>query len=157
MHINDQTDTFQYELAKLVYRFKREYDLNDYTIAGCLDFAKLSVLTETDDVIFEGIDNDTDDYEEEEDTDTDINFTFWLTAFLSHLLAMLDNCSNTNLPVIRIVSTEDEMFTKLNLEMEDSTHDMLVKWGKERATDEDYISVALRCGLEEYVESLKDS
>jgi hypothetical protein len=76
MHINDQTDTFQYELAKLVYRFKREYDLNDYTIAGCLDFAKLSVLTETDDVIFEGIDNDTDDYEEEEDTDTDINFTF---------------------------------------------------------------------------------
>ena len=75
MHINDQTDTFQYELAKLVYRFKKEYDLNDYTIAGCLDFAKLSVLTETDDVIFEGIDND-NDYEEEEDTDTDITFKF---------------------------------------------------------------------------------
>ena len=52
MTIDDQTDTFQYELAKLIYRFKREYDLNDYTIAGCLDFAKLSVLTETDDVIF---------------------------------------------------------------------------------------------------------
>ena len=52
MHIDDQTDTFQYELAKLIYRFKREYDLNDYTIAGCLDFAKLSVVTETDDVIF---------------------------------------------------------------------------------------------------------
>jgi len=65
--------------------------------------------------------------------------------------------SDKQLPVIRIVSTEDEMFTKLNLEMEDSTHDMLVKWGKEEATDEDYISVALRCGLEEYVESLKDS
>ena len=52
MDINEQTDTLQYELAKLVYHFKREYDLNDYTIAGCLDFAKLSVLTETDDVIF---------------------------------------------------------------------------------------------------------
>ena len=76
MHINDQTDTFQYELAKLVYRFKREYDLNDYTIAGCLDFAKLSVLTETDDVIFEGIDNQDDNDYEKEDTDTDINFTF---------------------------------------------------------------------------------
>ena len=75
MNINEQTETFQYELAKLVYHFKREYDLNDYTIAGCLDFCKLSVLTETDDVIFEGIDNQ-DDYEEEEDTDTDINFTF---------------------------------------------------------------------------------
>ena len=57
MNINDQTDTFQYELAKLIYRFKREYDLNDYTIAGCLDFAKLSVLTETDDVIFTAEDN----------------------------------------------------------------------------------------------------
>jgi hypothetical protein len=65
MNINDQTDTFQYELAKLVYRFKREYDLNDYTIAGCLDFAKLSVLTETDDVIFT-MEDDTE--EDEEDT-----------------------------------------------------------------------------------------
>ena len=72
MHIDDQTDTFQYELAKLIYRFKREYDLNDYTIAGCLDFAKLSVLTETDDVIFT-MEDDTDDEEEE---DTDINFKF---------------------------------------------------------------------------------
>jgi hypothetical protein len=54
MNINDQTDTFQYELAKLIYRFKGEFELNDYTIAGCLDFAKLSVLTETDDIIFEG-------------------------------------------------------------------------------------------------------
>ena len=52
MNINEQTDTFQYELAKLIYRFKKEYDLNDYTIAGCLDFAKLSVLTDTDEVIF---------------------------------------------------------------------------------------------------------
>ena len=67
MHIDDQTDTFQYELAKLIYRFKREYDLNDYTIAGCLDFAKLSVSTETDDVIFapdeELLEEDEDDFE----------------------------------------------------------------------------------------------
>ena len=65
MHIDEQTETFQYELAKLIYRFKREYDLNDYTIAGCLDFAKLSVLTETDDVIFapdeELLEDDEDD------------------------------------------------------------------------------------------------
>ena len=47
-----------------MYHFKREYDLNDYTIAGCLDFAKLSVLTDTDDVIFTGeepLEDDTDD------------------------------------------------------------------------------------------------
>ena len=72
MDINEQTETFQYELAKLVYHFKREYDLNDLTIAGCLDFCKLSVLTETDDVIFEG-----DFSTEDEDTDEeDINFKF---------------------------------------------------------------------------------
>ena len=72
MTIDEQTETFQYELAKLIYRFKREYDLNDYTIAGCLDFAKLSVLTETDDVIFAP---DEELLEEDED-DTDINFNF---------------------------------------------------------------------------------
>lgn len=72
MNINDQTDTFQYELAKLVYRFKSEYDLNDYTIAGCLDFCKLSVLTETDDVIF-----NPDLATDEEDTEEDNNITFW--------------------------------------------------------------------------------
>jgi len=75
MNINDQTETFQYELAKLVYHFKREYDLNDYTIAGCLDFCKLSVLTETDDVIFTGeLTEDIDN--EEEDTEEDIYPTF---------------------------------------------------------------------------------
>ena len=69
MHIDDQTDTFQYELAKLIYRFKREYDLNDYTIAGCLDFAKLSVLTETDDVIFAPDEELLDEEEDEEGTE----------------------------------------------------------------------------------------
>ena len=76
MHINDQTDTFQYELAKLIYRFKREYDLNDYTIAGCLDFAKLSVLTETDDVIFAPDEEllDEEDEEEEDEEGTEFHF-----------------------------------------------------------------------------------
>ena len=79
MNINEQTDTLQYELAKLVYRFKSEYDLNDYTIAGCLDFCKLSVLTDTDDVIFAGEpDNALDmlnnpDLPDEEDTEDDNN------------------------------------------------------------------------------------
>ena len=84
MDINEQTETFQYELAKLVYHFKREYDLNDYTIAGCLDFCKLSVLTETDDVIFtadadnalEMLDEGEDDTDEEDTNDLDINFKF---------------------------------------------------------------------------------
>jgi len=65
--------------------------------------------------------------------------------------------SISDLPIIRIVSTEDEMHTKMNLEMEDSTHDMLVKWGKEVASDEDYIGIAIRAGLEEYVDALEES
>lgn len=74
MNINEQTETFQYELAKLIYRFKREYDLNDYTIAGCLDFAKLSVLTDTDDVIF------TMDEELLEEDEDDFEPQFWLSS-----------------------------------------------------------------------------
>ena len=66
----------------------------------------------------------------------------------------LSQASSSKLPVIRIVSTEDEMHTKMNLEMDDETHDMLVKWGKEIASDEDYISIAIRAGLEEYVDAL---
>lgn len=74
MDINEQTDAFQYELFKLIHRFKSEYDLNDYTIAGSLDFAKLSVLTETDDVIFTGDDLTTEDTDDEEE---DTNETYF--------------------------------------------------------------------------------
>ena len=77
MTIDEQTDTFQYELAKLIYRFKSEYDLNDYTIAGCLDFAKLSVLTDTDDVIFTAdADNALDMLNEGEPIEEDDNEPF---------------------------------------------------------------------------------
>jgi len=58
------------------------------------------------------------------------------------------------LPVIKIISEEEELFVKMNLEMEDETHKMLVKWGKEIASDEDYISIAITAGLEEYVDAL---
>ena len=65
--------------------------------------------------------------------------------------------SISDLPIIKILSEEEEMFTKLNLEMEDETYDMLVKWGKEVASDEDYINIAIRHGLEEYLDSIEDS
>ena len=60
----------------------------------------------------------------------------------------------SDLPIIKILSEEEEVFVKMNLEMEDETHKMLVKWGKEVASDEDYISIAIRAGLEEYVDAL---
>ena len=56
-----------------------------------------------------------------------------------------------DLPIIRIVSEEEEMHVKLGMEMEDETHDMLVKWGKEVASDEDYINIAITDGLKHYI------
>ena len=67
-----------------------------------------------------------------------------------------NHTSEDELPIIRIVSEEEEPCVKMELEMEDSTHDMLVKWGKEVATDEDYIEIAVRAGLREYVDSIEE-
>jgi len=63
--------------------------------------------------------------------------------------------SSENLPIIRIVSEEEEMHVKMELEMEDTTHDMLVKWGKEVASDEDYINIALTDALKRGISSDK--
>ena len=61
----------------------------------------------------------------------------------------------SNLPIIKIVSEEEEMHVKMELEMEDETHDMLVKWGKEVASDEDYINIALTDGIKHLISSDK--
>jgi hypothetical protein len=52
-----------------------------------------------------------------------------------------------DLPIIKIISEEEEMHVKLELEMEDETMAMLVRWGKEDATDDDYVNIAIREGL----------
>ena len=62
--------------------------------------------------------------------------------------------SSEDLPIIRIVSEEEEMHVKLGLEMEDETHDMLVKWGKEVASDADYVRIAIDAGIREAVKAL---
>ena len=65
--------------------------------------------------------------------------------------AALTSALDPTLPIIKIVSEEEEMYVKLGLEMEDETHDMLVKWGKEVASDEDYINIALTDGIKHYI------
>ena len=60
----------------------------------------------------------------------------------------------SNLPIIHIVSEEEEMHVKMELEMEDETHEMLVKWGKEVASDEDYVRIAIDAGIREAVDAL---
>ena len=61
----------------------------------------------------------------------------------------------SELPIIKIVSEEEELHVKMELEMEDSTHEMLVKWGKEVASDEDYIQIAITAGLKHFISSDK--
>ena len=56
---------------------------------------------------------------------------------------------------IHIVSEEKEMHVKMELEMDDNTHDMLVKVGKEVASDDDYVEIAVRAALREYVDGFK--
>ena len=66
-------------------------------------------------------------------------------------LAPASTAALKDLPIIKIVSEEEEMHIKMELEMEDTTHDMLVKWGKEVASDEDYINIAITDGLKHYI------
>ena len=68
-------------------------------------------------------------------------------------LAPASTAALKDLPIIRIVSEEEEMHVKMELEMEDTTHDMLVKWGKEVASDEDYINIAISDGIKHLISS----
>jgi len=77
-----------------------------------------------------------------------------LTSSRSAPNAPASTAALKDLPIIKIVSEEEEMHVKLKLEMEDETHDMLVKWGKEVASDEDYINIAIDAGIREAVKTL---
>ena len=60
-----------------------------------------------------------------------------------------------DLPIIRIMDTREVEYVEMDLEMEDDTHAMLVKWGKESATDEDYVNIAMREGIENAVKKME--
>ncbi len=60
MNNNDQTDSFMFDLDNLIRRYQQEFDLNDQTIVGALEFAKLTVLTDAE-IIFSPEDLDEDD------------------------------------------------------------------------------------------------
>lgn len=61
-----------------------------------------------------------------------------------------------DLPIIRITDTREVEYVEMDLEMEDDTHAMLVKWGKESATDEDYVNIAMREGIENAVKKMEE-
>ena len=67
MDNNSQTDAFMFDLDNLIRRYQQEYDLNDQTIVGALEFAKLTVLTDAE-ILFtmdeeQVLDDDDDDYD----------------------------------------------------------------------------------------------
>jgi hypothetical protein len=68
MNNNDQTDSFMFDLDNLIRRYQQEFDLNDQTIVGALEFAKLTVLTDAE-ILFT-----MDDEENVLDEDEDDNF-----------------------------------------------------------------------------------
>lgn len=61
-----------------------------------------------------------------------------------------------DLPIIRIAAERDVPYVEWDLEMEDDTHAMLVRWGKEAASDEDFVNIAIRVGLEEFIASREE-
>jgi hypothetical protein len=61
-----------------------------------------------------------------------------------------------DLPIIRIKDTREVEYVEMDLEMEDDTYAMLVKWGKESATDEDYVNIAMREGIENAVKKMEE-
>ena len=61
-----------------------------------------------------------------------------------------------DLPIIRITDTREVEYVEMDLEMEDDTHAMLVKWGMESATDEDYVNIAMREGIENAVKKMEE-
>lgn len=67
MDNNSQTDSFMFDLDNLIRRYQQEFDLNDQTIVGALEFAKLTVLTDAE-ILFTMDDSSVLD-DDEEDND----------------------------------------------------------------------------------------
>ena len=68
MNHDHQTDSFMFDLDNLIRRYQQEFDLNDQTIVGALEFAKLTVLTDAE-ILFSP-----DDLLDPEEDDDDNDF-----------------------------------------------------------------------------------
>lgn len=64
MDIDTQTDLLTNDLCNLINRYKGEFDLNDQTILGVLEFVKYDILATS--VILLELDEEEDDEDEEE-------------------------------------------------------------------------------------------
>ena len=64
MDIDTQTDLLTNDLCNLINRYKGEFDLNDQTILGVLEFVKYDILATS--VILLELDEEDDEEEDEE-------------------------------------------------------------------------------------------
>jgi len=64
MDIDTQTDLLTNDLCNLINRYKGEFDLNDQTILGVLEFVKYDILATS--VILLELEEDDEDEDEEE-------------------------------------------------------------------------------------------
>lgn len=65
MDIDTQTDLLTNDLCNLINRYKGEFDLNDQTILGVLEFVKYDILATS--VILLELEEDEEDDEDEEE------------------------------------------------------------------------------------------
>jgi len=65
MDIDTQTDLLTNDLCNLINRYKGEFDLNDQTILGVLEFVKYDILA-TSVILLELEEDDDEDDEDEE-------------------------------------------------------------------------------------------
>ena len=64
MDIDTQTDLLTNDLCNLINRYKGEFDLNDQTILGVLEFVKYDILATS--VILLELDDEEDDEEDDD-------------------------------------------------------------------------------------------
>lgn len=60
------------------------------------------------------------------------------------------------LPIIKILEIRDVMYSELDLAMGDDTCKMLADWGRDIATDDDFVNIAIREGLTSYIKKLDE-
>ena len=57
-----------------------------------------------------------------------------------------------DLPIIRVVKETKVTCYDWELEMDEDTFAMMVKMGKEEATDQDFVNIAMLAGLKHYLD-----
>ena len=60
------------------------------------------------------------------------------------------------LPIIKLLEVRDVMYSEMDMEMGDNTHSMLADWGRDIATDDDFVNIAIREGLTSYIKKLDE-